>query len=411
MKDSIHDWFLYYFNSFKCGKAIIKVDTPNQVKNPKSYCINTKGEVLFTLEPNMFCTSFESENVLFVTESGLGFKMAVLDEKGNNLTGFYYDNIYSGAENGFFEVSLNGLHGHIDTMGRTIIPCLYNNGEYFSEGLACEEKCGKWGVIDPRNSIVVPFIYQQTGVCENNLIPAKKNKKWGIIDRYNNILCDFKFDDIILNSNRECHHHIAQIEEKYGLIDRFGNILLDIRYDEILIFNEFNGYFGVKLDKKYAIYSEEFNDFITKFEFDEIEDTFVGNPSCPTFPVQLNGKWALVDNYGNMVTDFIYDSANGFEENLCIVTKNGKYGAIDVFGDEIIPFTYDKLNYSSNGIMVARKDDEFGCINHRNEAVIKFGKFHSFANCFSDGFIYAVDKNHKRQYIDTNGDVLKLKVD
>ena len=408
MKENIHDWFLYYFNNFSCGKAIINISTPSFSKDPKTHCINRNGEILFTLKPYLFCSNFEEENVLFVSDESN--KTALFDQNGNYLTGFTYEHIIYGSENGFFEVTKNGLHGHIDLNGKVIIPCMYDeDGGYFSEGLAPVKKNGKWGMIDSTNTTVIPLIYEECDVCNHNLIAAKKNGKFGIIDRFNNVICDFKFDDILLSSKREYPQHIAKIGEKYGLIDKNGKTLLDFKYDNIAIFDDFNGYFLVKSDEKFAIYSCNLGGFLTGFEFDEIEDVFVGSLECPTFPVKKGNKWGILDSCGKLITKFEYDYQGGVSENLCVVKKNEKWGAVDILGNEAIPFNYDRLFCSNENLLIAEKKDYEGCINQKNETAIKFGEFGGYRHWFSEGFITAIDRNGDWQYIDKYGKILDIK--
>lgn len=407
MKENIHDWFLYYFNSFSCGKAIIEISTPSFSKDPKTYCINRNGEILFTLKPYLICSKFEEENVLFVSDES--DKRALFDQNGNNLTGFTYKHIIYGSENGFFEVIKNGLHGHIDLNGKVIIPCMYEDGGYFSEGLAPVKKNGKWGMIDATNTVIIPLIYEECNICNHNLIAAKKNGKFGIIDRFNNVICDFKFDDILLSSKRDYPQHIAKIGEKWGLIDKNGKTLLDFKYDNIDVFNDFNGYFLVKSDEKFAIYSCVLGGFLTGFEFDETEYAFVGNDECPTFPVKKGDKWGVLDSCGNSITKFVYDYQDGFNENLCVVKKNDKWGAIDILGNEVIPFDYDRLFSSKENLLIAEKNDYEGCINQKNETVIPFGKFGGYRHWFFEGFISAIDRNGDWQYVDRNGEILDIK--
>ena len=90
----------------------------------------------------MIVNEFEHEDIAFVTNySG---KYAVINNKGEFLTDFIFDSIYGGSEEGLWEVKRNGKHGAIDIQGREIIPCIYDDGCYLSEGIAAENKNDKW---------------------------------------------------------------------------------------------------------------------------------------------------------------------------------------------------------------------------------------------------------------------------
>lgn len=111
--------FKYELLPFSNDKAFIYKDYVFD-KNSHHICINTQGEVLFELPKGVWCFIYEDEDVLFATnKDGLD---ALIDNKGNNLTGYIYDGIHSGIEEGFFEVKRENKHGHIDIFGNEIIP-------------------------------------------------------------------------------------------------------------------------------------------------------------------------------------------------------------------------------------------------------------------------------------------------
>lgn len=123
----------YEFLPFVNNKAFIYKDYVFD-KNSHRICINSQGDVLFELPKGVKCFSYEDEDVLFASnEKGL---YALIDNKGNNLTGYIYDVILGGMEEGFFEVKRDGKHGHIDICGNEVIPCIYEDGTFFSEGIA-----------------------------------------------------------------------------------------------------------------------------------------------------------------------------------------------------------------------------------------------------------------------------------
>ena len=147
----------YKLNKFQNGKAFIYFEDKANYGN--RICINNKGEKLFELpDKNMIVNEFEHEDIAFVTNySG---KYAVINNKGEFLTDFIFDSIYGGSEEGLWEVKRNGKHGAIDIQGREIIPCIYDDGCYLSEGIAAENKNDKWGMVDYCNNTVIPFVYE-----------------------------------------------------------------------------------------------------------------------------------------------------------------------------------------------------------------------------------------------------------
>ena len=120
------------FEQFNKGKAIIR-DYKNETY--QCYCINTNGELLFKLPENCYASQIEDDNVIFVNDLKTNAE-ALFDSNGNQLTHFRYKTIFGGVEEGFFEVQdLNNKRGHLSLTGIEYIPCVYDDGYYFSSNL------------------------------------------------------------------------------------------------------------------------------------------------------------------------------------------------------------------------------------------------------------------------------------
>lgn len=90
--------------------------------------------------------------------------------------------------------------------------------------------------------------------------------------------------------------------------------------------------------------------------------------------VYSNNKYALFDEAGNNITDFIYDNiAHNFHNNFCGVQKDGKYGYINLLGKEIIPCQYeDSTTNLADNFALVKKNDKWGCIDIQNKVTIPF---------------------------------------
>ena len=401
----------YELGPFKNGKAFIHFDGVIDGKSDYGprICINNKGEKLFELpDRDMFVWDYEDEDIAFVTDkNGL---QAVMDNRGNFLTDFAYNRILGGSEEGLWEVKRNGKHGHIDITGKELIPCMYDDGGYFSEGVVAECLNGKCGMVDTRNEIIIPFEYEGICVCKNFLINAKKNGKYGLINKRNEVVVDFLYDEIDCWCTRDCTAYPTLKDDKWGIIDRYGNVLEDFIYDDAQLIsdNEDNaGEFIILLKGDFkAIYSTKKRGFITEFEYN-----FIGYLSNNRFLVLKNGKVGFVDTYGEVVIPLIYDkyTHDDFSEGLCVVYKDGKAGMIDTEGNVVVPFEYYKLYNCHEGMIWARNEKyENGYLNRKGEIVIPFGKYHVNYR-FSDGLTSAWSENTGNVYLTKQGEVIELK--
>ena len=403
----------YDLNDFKNGKAFIHFD--GVINGKADYgpriCINTKGEKLFALpDRDMIVNDYEDEDVAFVMGNySANGCYALMNNQGEFLTDFLYETIYGGSENGFWEVKRKGKHGHIDITGKEIIPCVYDDGSYFSEGLAAECLNGKWGMISPQNNVIIPFEYDDIYICRNNLITVKKNGKFGLITRENDVVVDFIYDDIDSWCNRNCIVYPAQKGEKWGIIDRSGNVIEDFIYDDaqLLSDNEDNaGEFVILLKgEQKAIYSTKKKGFISDFNYN-----FIGYLSDNRFLALKDDKVGFIDVNGETIIPFIYDNYthDDFSEGRCVVYKDNKAGVLDLEGNVVIDFKYYKLNSCCEGrIMGANEEGESIILNRNGEVIVPFGKYRTYSH-YSDGFIIARSKEHGNVYLDKQGKELEI---
>lgn len=153
-----------------------------------------------------------------------------------------------------------------------------------------------------------------------------------------------------------------------------------------------------------------------------------------------NGKWAYIDEKGNVVIDYQYDFAGSFVNGVAGVVKDGKIGYINTNGEYIIEaqYPYDddtilreyscgivrvydgekSIYFDENGnkvfelnskyagdfsedLATVKENDKYGFINKTGKNVIDFK--YSRASDFSDGLalVYTDDKNF--EFINSNG--------
>ena len=60
-------------------------------------------------------------------------------------------------------------------------PCVWEEADYFREGLAAVRRGGKWGFIDRRGELAVPCIWEDAGIFEEGLAWVKQGGKLGFV--------------------------------------------------------------------------------------------------------------------------------------------------------------------------------------------------------------------------------------
>ena len=97
-----------------------------------------------------------------------------------------------------------------------------------------------------------------------------------------------------------------------------------------------------------------------------------------------NGLWGYLDRNGNIIIDYIFESARMFKDGHAVIELFGKYGMIDVKGNYVISPKYEFMEPFSEGLALARKDRNFGYIDCLGVVKIDFQYDH--ADSFEGGF-------------------------
>ena len=114
--------------------------------------------------------------------------------------------------------------------------------------------------------------------------------------------------------------------------------------------------------------------------------------------------YALFNNKGKKLTDFIYSSTESFYNGVARVkTKNGKYGVINEKGKYIIKINkYDSISQHGSLFKVNEEDERFSLLNNKGKKIIskKAFELQSFTNV--DSFVVVL-KDAKYTVMNYNG--------
>lgn len=387
-----------------------------------------------------------------------------LDREGYSLEGLAeaflkYDEVEHAFSEGLARVRRGKKYGFIDKHGSEVIPCIYDEADYFfHDGLVCvgkgEEFSREYGFIDKQGKEVIPCIYfnycrgtidlgdQSTnhhfseGLCRVGL-----DEELGFLDKDGNVVIPFQYDyagnfheglawveikgkssfidkqgneviPCIYDGAGNFHEGLACVgkDEKWGFIDKQGNEVIPCIYNagkpECFDFHE--GLVCVEKDEKWG-YIDKDGNVVIPFQFD-----YADNFSDGLALVNKGNKYGFIDKQGNEVTPCVYDDDIGhsyvyddyigrsyISEGLAVVKKNGKCGFIDKKGNEVIPCKYDRVGNFHEGLAWVEKNDKCGLIDKQGNEVIPCG-IYDHVGSFNEGLAH-VYKNGKRGFIDKNG--------
>ena len=119
--------------------------------------------------------------------------------------------------------------------------------------------------------------------------------------------------------------------------------------------------------------------------------------------IKNNNKIGVIDKYGNIVLDVIYDDITYFKNNYAVILINKKMGLIDSNFNIVIPPIYDYLDTDSDLYIVARKDNKKGIIDYNNNQIVPF-IYYNIKIC-GDNFI--AKKGNIYDILDCNNNIIR----
>ena len=160
----------------------------------------------------------------------------------------------------------NNKYGCIDKTGQEVIPCQYEEGFLFIDGLASVKLNGKYGYIDKTGQEVVPCKYDYVELFSEGFAPV-------FIGDY-----DFPFGDGI-----------------YGFVDESGQEIVPCKYDKAGDFSE--GLAAVEMDGKWGYYDKTGRELVPCI-YDDALPFFDGYAA-----VMKNGKYGCLVTGANPAAD------------------------------------------------------------------------------------------------------------
>lgn len=148
---------------------------------------------------------------------------------------------------------------------------------------------------------------------------------------------------------------IASTNENIMLMDMEGNIQLSVQklYDNYSIYNWGKSFWEVvQRSSDYSKYRYDlynYNGECVLENMDGISRTYASGSYdnkgkyYEAYYIKKNGKYALINDDAEQLTDFEYDTMEMLDSGQIKVTKNEKIGLIDRYGVVILPCEYDSV--------------------------------------------------------------------
>ncbi len=317
----------------------------------------------------------------------------ILDLKGNVLVPVEYEYLHKIGKTDYlcFGDEKNG-YGMMNKDGSIVIEQKYEAKlSEAGENLLRTKKNGKIGIIDFQEKMVLPFEWDELSPIRGVYL-AQKDKKYGIMTQDLDIVVEPKYDFIerrfnnifkvvldeklgAINSNFEeiippKYTHLKLFHSRYfeagldgdvfgikGVIDTLGNQVLDFKYKKLIRAGGDLIFAKKPSEQLFAVYNKDGVQLVPPTFL-----TVSGLTRNLSYVMKMSspeGKKAIIDKNGKVITPFIYDritaKRNSEDDSKSIITaeRDGIVGTLKYDGTE-----NDDFKSVVNKRKQARKDEE-----------------------------------------------------
>lgn len=351
-------------------------------KDNKWGFINTTGSLIVPIKfTQLYSSAFENGVIWLYVDEDRGFRL--INRKGE-FVGDVYDNMRYGFSEGLGAAVKRDKWGFVDTMGKEVIPFIYNNVGTFQEGLATFNTDDAWGYINKKGEVV----FSKSGksdLWQNRSYYGRSVAAEGLI--------------------------AVQDSGKWGFIDSTGKWAIPARYDELSGF--YKGYVRV-MEGAQTLFIDKNNKIIVR---------------CPVSNIYIDGvdgkMVKFYDNYYgrsgflNLSTGKLIGPLSGgekFSNGVIWVreydNKEGYYkmGLMDENGEYLIPSKrYGRTKDFENEVAWVLEDESWWLIDKQGNRITKEGA--TSVGEFSEGLARA-NQSEWRTFVDTSGQfVIKIEME
>lgn len=328
----------------------------------------------------------------------------------------------------FAKVEKDGKYGVVNRYGDYRLQPEYDKVILLPNGYILYASKGNWylfGVIDPLTSfasddaVVVSTISNKSSIYHliikkylfkgqqpeefyfvgNEIFKKNRNSgKWSLWQSNGEKVTDISWDSLEFTSENTIK---VSSDGRTQLLALDGTVIEEQKYKSesklangYSIVETFDEYWGITDSNDLEVFSPKYDSIIA------LDDNFL--------KVQKGNSWGIITSTGQIISEPIYRSVDGFDGNCFIVTRPNETrgwgyfsGKLDITGNPvsevismtpngisitksfekcglekngcvIIPHAYDNLSYWGEDKYIAQKDNKFGIIDSNNKVLLNF---------------------------------------
>ncbi|MBR6432447.1 MAG: WG repeat-containing protein, partial [Muribaculaceae bacterium] len=314
-------------------------------------------------------------------------------------------------KNGFYKVRRDSKWGFINAQGEEVVPCQYKEASDFEDNYSLvKDEEGKYGFLEKEGTTVkvaIPCVSESAdgmkiinGVIfngKNDIMTKVTQGGWCGIMGSNGTIIPVEYNDAAPLSPAIIK---VKTTEGYGAKTIQGNEILSCKWEDIEPLG--GSLLKVKEKGMYGIYETTGkNKKIVSPQFEEILPFSNG-----LAPAREKGKWGYINEKGKQVIDFIYTSAEPFnEDGIAVVGLGNNLKLIDVNRNFLGVNEYNEIGDFKDGIAKVKRNGKYGYINTQGEEIIpcKYDRIEAFNEETQMATTFIGDK---KGYVKKNGNVV-----
>lgn len=293
--------------------------------------INSKGKETIPPEWDVYFES--SSNYAWLYKD---YKQFIVSRDGRIIppknSGYEFDGFFL---NGYAKVKQNGKYGFADSIGKIIIPCMFESiSKNITEGFVAVKQEGKWGFIDKHGNQVTAPKYDAVYPFNNGRARVElQGRGMGFIDSKGEELMPILFSDATDYSEGYAWavkgNHIL-------LLNTQGKTVYETTDKLYVKFKE--GHAILYGDDEIIIVNKEGHHIKRKGNYFEVEPFSDGLARVR----DGNFMYGFIDYTGKEVITPSFDDVGSFKNGRANFSSGGKNGYIDKSGKVAIPAVYDQ---------------------------------------------------------------------
>lgn len=272
-----------------------------------------------------------------------------------------------------FPVEVNGKWGFISGDWNLVIPAIYDDVDYFSNGTAAVSLDGMWGYITEDGQKFLDFIYDQASPFNDDQAWVYINNSYFIINKQGAVIKKYSKKEVDRILQYSSGFYLFKNKGKYGYLNVKG-IVISAMFDQACSFYE-NAALVTLKGKSYFINLEGEEIYFSN-EYKLLESFSEGLAF-----VSNENKYGYIDRFGKILIPFTKRVGSSFKEGMTFYfdPEIMKYGYMNKMGVKVIDAKFEAALPFNKGVAFVRNGNNPVVINVNGEIKYKLPK-----NCTVD---------------------------